>query len=68
MRLKIYTNSGNVYETNKSFNSIRDFIRLNGFQNTYLYGITTRNAQTEDHRTIIPFATIESIMEFEDDE
>lgn len=68
MRLKIYTNSGNVYETNKSFNSICDFIRLNGFQDTYLYGITTRNVQTEGHRTIIPFATIESIMEFENDE
>ncbi len=68
MRLKIYTKSGNVYETNKSFNSIRDFIRLNGVQDTYLYGITTRNAQAEGHRTIIPFATIESIMEFEDDE
>lgn len=68
MRVKVYTLSGNVYESAGDFDDIHKFVQLHGSQDTNLYGVATRNMQPDSHRVIIPFSAIESIMEFDDDE
>lgn len=68
MRLKVYTLAGNVYEADGDIDNIREYICLHGTQDTYIYGMAERNVQVKKHRVIIPFSSIESVTEFDDDE
>lgn len=68
MRSKVYTTTGNVYDFEGSVDNIRKKIQWNGVNGMYVIGMAMRNLQTKSHKTIIPFSSIESIMEFGDDE
>ena len=68
MHTKVFTINGCFYEVEGGIDDILRKFKLNGTTGLYLYGLATRNLQTNSHRVIIPVTAVESIMEFEDDE